>query len=157
MENEQTNPQSETQQESGEKKKKLSKAKIILIIIALVIIWFIAVQLIAAEKYDMVVNIKEEENIMGINPLADKLDFGDLSRNLGSSRIVTLKNDSGSDRYILIWMRGEISDMVELNKNNFTLKSGEEVKLEFRVQVPPSAEVKIYEGKASIFKWPKLF
>ena len=138
-------------------KKKISKFKIIGLIIVLLIIWFLAVQFLAAETYDMVVNVKAEENIMGINPLADNLDFGDLSRNLGATRIVTMKNDSKSDRYILIWKRGEIADMVQLNKNNVVLKSGEEVKLEFTLQVPPSAQTKQYSGKATIFKWPKWF
>lgn len=143
--------------EKSKPKKKMSKVKLVGLVIVLVIIWFIAIQVMAAETYDMVVNVKEEENIMGVNPLAENLDFGDLSRGLGSTRLVTLNNSSGGDRYILIWKRGEISDMVDLSENNFTLESGEEVKLEFTITIPPSAEARQYKGKATIFRWPKLF
>ena len=138
-------------------RKKMSKGKIIGLVILVAIIWFIAIQIMAAETYKMTVQVKDEENIMGINPLGDSLDFGDLSRNLGATRYVALKNDSDKDRYILVWKRGEISDMVKLNKNNFTLEAGSEVKLEFSIQIPPSAEPKIYNGKATIFRWPKWF
>ena len=138
-------------------RKKMSKPKLIGLIVVLAIIWLIAIQVMAAQTWDMVVVVKEEENIMGVNPLAENLDFGDLSRNLGATRLVTLKNDSKSNRYILVWLRGEINDMVDLNKNNFVLKPGEEVKLEFTIQIPPSAEPRIYKGKATIFRWPKPF
>jgi len=138
-------------------RKKMSKVKLIGLIIVLVVIWFLAIQIMAAETYQMVVVVKEEENIMGVNPLAESLDFGDLSRNLGSTRIVTLNNSSGGGRYILVWKRGEIGDMVTLNKNNFVLKPGEEIKLEFTIQIPPSAEPRQYKGKATIFRWPKFW
>lgn len=138
-------------------KKKMSKPKIIGIVLILVIIWFLAIQFMAAETYDMLVLVKDEENVMGVNPLTENLDFGDLSRELGSTRFVSLNNSSEGDRYILVWKRGEISDMVTLLKNNFVLGPGEEIKLEFTIFIPPSAEARVYEGKATIFRWPKLF
>lgn len=147
----------ETKEEKVKTKKKLSKSKIVALIIVLIIIWFLAVQVMAAERYQMQVSIREEENVMGVNPLGESLDFGDLSRNLGATRFVTLKNDSNKDRYIMVWKRGEIADMVVVSKSNFTLQSGEEEKLEFTIQVPPSAEIKVYKGKVMIFKWPKIF
>ena len=131
----------------------MSIIKKISIIIGVIILIVVISQIVLAAKYKMLVNVVEGENIMGINPLAESLDFGDLSRNLGANRLVTLKNDSNGDRYILVWKRGEISDMVDLNKNNFTLESGEEVKLEFTIQIPPSAEARQYKGKATIFRW----
>jgi len=142
---------------SEKPKKKISVIKIIGLVIVLVIIWFLAIQVMAAERYDMLVNVKEEEDVMGINPLDDSLDFGDLSRGLGATRYVSLQNDSGKDRYILVWKRGEIADMIKLNQTNFVLKTGEETKLEFTLKVPPSAEAKQYKGKVMIFRWPKLF
>ncbi len=137
--------------------KKLSKGKIIGLVVLVVVIWFLGVQWFAAERYKMLVNVKAEDNIMGINPLAENLDFGDLSHNLGATRIVTLKNDSKSDRYILIWKQGEIADMVKTEKNSYVLKAGEELKIEFTIQIPPSAEPRGYQGKAIIFRWPKIF
>lgn len=139
------------------KTKKMSKGKIIGLIIVLIIIWFLAVQFIVAERYDMQVQVKAEENVMGVNPLGDSLDFGDLSRDLGATRFVALNNNSDKDRYILVWKRGEIAQMIELNKNGFTLIPGQEEKLEFTIKIPPSAETRYYYGKAMVFKWPKFW
>ena len=138
-------------------KKKMSKGKIVGWVIVLIIIWLVAIQIMAAERYDMQVQVKEEENILGINPTEVSLDFGDLSRNVGATRFVAMKNESDTDRYIMVWKMGEISGMVDLNQNNFTLESGEEFRLEFNIQIPPSAEPRLYTGKTIIFKWPKFF
>ena len=64
----------------------MSKIKKILIGIVAILVLLVVIQLVNAAKYKMVVNVVEGENVMGINPLADKLDFGDLSRNNGMTR-----------------------------------------------------------------------
>jgi hypothetical protein len=125
----------------------------ILIIIAL----FLIIQIVNAAKYKMVVNVVEGENVMGVNPLADKLDFGDLSRNNGMTRYVTMKSGGGISTYVLVWRMGEISDLIKVDKNAFVLKPGEEVKLSFEIQIPPSAEIKKYSGRVWIFRLPKLW
>ena len=124
----------------------------ILIIIAL----FVIVQIVNAAKYKMVVNVVEGENVMGVNPLADKLDFGDLSRNNGMTRNVTMKSSGGISTYVLVWKMGGISDLVKVDKSSFVLKPGEEVKLSFEIQIPPSAEIKKYSGSVWIFRLPKV-
>ena len=116
----------------------------------------VVIQVVNAAKYRMVVNVVEGENIMGVNPLADKLDFGDLSRNNGMTRYVTMKSAGGIETYIMVWKFGEIADLVKLNKNNFVLNSGDEVKLAFEIQIPPSAPVKKYSGWVWIFRLPKV-
>ncbi|MBU1164352.1 hypothetical protein KKA15_02190 [Patescibacteria group bacterium] len=147
-------------QGTSKSKKKLTKGNIILIAIILIVVWFIGIQLMAGESYSMLVQVVPEEDgesQMGINPLTENLDFGDLSENVGASRYLSLKNESNKDRFILVWKRGEISDMVDLNKNGFTLVPGSEEKLEFHILIPPSAEMRYYYGKARIFMWPKLW
>ena len=131
--------------------------KKIIIGILIIIVLFVVVQIVNAAKYKMVVNVVEGENVMGVNPLADKLDFGDLSRNNGMTRYVTMKSEGGVETYVMVWKFGGIADLVKLNKNNFVLKSGEEVKLAFEIQIPPSAEVKKYSGWTVIFRIPKFF
>jgi len=105
----------------------------------------------------MVVQVVEGENVMGINPLADKLDFGDLSRNNGMTRYVTLKSGGGIPIYIAVLKIGEISDLVKTDKNLFVLKTGEEVKLSFEIKIPPSAQTRKYSGYTIIFRLPKIF
>ena len=135
----------------------MSKIKKILLIIVGIIVLVLVVQVVNAAKYKMVVNVVEGENIMGINPLADKLDFGDLSRNNGMTRYVTLKSGGGTSTYIVVWKFGGIADLVKLDKNYFTLNPGEEVKLAFEINIPPSAEIQKYSGWTVIFRLPKIF
>ena len=135
----------------------MSKIKKILLIIVGIIALIVVVQVVNAAKYKMVVNVVEGENIMGINPLADKLDFGDLSRNNGMTRYVTLTSGGETSTYIMVWKIGEISDLIKLNKNYFTLNPGEEVKLSFEINIPPSAEIQKYSGWTIIFRLPKIF
>ncbi len=130
--------------------------KIILIIIGIIVLLAI-IQIVNAAKYKMVVNVKEGENIMGVNPLTDKLDFGDLSRNNGMTRYVTLKSSGNASTYIIVWKFGEISDLVKIDSNYFVLKPGEEKKLAFEIQIPPSAQVKQYSGWVIIFRLPKIW
>lgn len=132
-------------------------AKKIIIGILIVIALFVIVQIVNAAKYKMVVNVAEGENVMGVNPLADKLDFGDLSRNNGMTRYVTMKSTGGIETYVMVWKFGEIADLVKLNQNNFVLKPGEEVKLAFEINIPPSAPIKQYSGWTIIFRLPKPF
>ena len=131
--------------------------KKILIGIGVLIVLVLAVQVVNAAKYKMVVNVVEGENVMGINPMADKLDFGDLSRNNGMTRYVTMKSGGGASTYIMIWKIGGISDLVKLSKNHFVLESGEEVKLAFEISIPPSAQIKKYSGWTIIFRIPKVW
>src|SRR3989344_1473545 len=134
-----------------------NKSKLIFAVIGLMVIFIIAVQIINAVKYKMVVNVKEGENIMGVNPLADKLDFGDLSRNKGMTRYVTLKSNGSVSTFAAVLKFGEISDLVKLDKNYFVLKPNEEIKLAFEINIPPSAQTKKYSGWAVIFRLPKIF
>jgi hypothetical protein len=131
---------------------KIKKTSLIIIgIIALVLV----IQIVNAAKYRMVVNVVEGENVMGINPLADKLDFGDLSRNNGMTRYVTMKSGGGVPVYIAVLKFGEISDLVKLSMNYFILNPGEEVRLAFEINIPPSAEIRQYYGWTIIFRVPK--
>lgn len=134
----------------------MSKTKKILIIIGIIILVFLAVQIVNAAKYKMVVNVVEGENVLGINPLTDKLDFGDLSRNNGMTRYVSMNNEGRSPVYVIAIKAGSISDLVKIEKNFFTLESGTEIKLPFQINIPPSAETKVYSGWVWIFRLPKI-
>lgn len=134
----------------------MSLAKKIFLGIVILIVLFIAIQFINAAKYSMVVNVKDGENIMGINPLSDNLDFGDLSRNNGMTRYVTFKNGGTSPVYIAALEFGDISGLVKIDKNYFTLNPNEETKISFELSIPPSAETRSYSGSVWIFRLPKL-
>lgn len=57
--------------------------------------------------------------------------------------------------FIMVWRFGDITDLMELNKNYFRLEAGEDAKIEFTTYVPASAEVgKTYAGRVFLFKIP---
>jgi len=134
----------------------MSKIKKILVVFGGILALLIIIQIINAAKYSMVVNVVEGENIMGINPLAEMLDFGDLSRENGMTRFVTFKSSGGTPVYIAAFQFGEISDLVKIDKNFFTLNPSEEAKMAFEIKIPPSAEVRQYSGWVWIFRIPKI-
>jgi len=114
----------------------------------------IAVQVVAAEKYQAVVRVTKEEGTVGINPLADKLDFGDLSGGSSAIRYVTLENGGRWPIRIFSIKLGGIADLIDVSRNNFILGSGETEKLEFRLRMPPSANRERYSGWVYLFKIP---
>jgi len=125
--------------------------------IVILILVLVVIEVVNASKYKMKVNVVDGENVMGINPMTESLDFGDLSRNNGMRRFITLNNGGRFANYILVWKFGEISDLVKVDKKVFVLGSGEEVQLTFDINIPPSAETKKYSGRVWIFRIPKLF
>ena len=111
----------------------------------------------AAERYAAVVNVIEGVDKVGVNPTTELLDFGDLSRETAQTRTVTLKNTGKMSKFIQVWKKGELAEIMTETKNNFELKPGEEYKLELTVKIPSSAEYRKYQGSVVIFKWPKVW
>jgi hypothetical protein len=130
--------------------------KVLLVILA-VIIFLAIVQIAVAEKYAAQVVVIEGEKKVGVNPTGERLDFGDLSADTAATRYITLKA-GGVNTYIMVWKFGPIAELIKLNKNNFTMKKGDEEKLEFTLYMPPSAPIeKKYTGYVWIFKIPNVF
>ncbi len=117
---------------------------------------FLAVQYVNAEKYDALVQVVDSDKI-GVNPTGERLDFGDLPKDKTAVRTVSLVNQSPYkvSSYIMVWKFGEIGDLMKVDKNYFTLKSGQGEKLEFTVRTPNSAEYRYYRGKVIVFQIPK--
>ena len=133
----------------------MNKIKIIILGIGVIAAIFVIVQFINAAKYEMVVNVVEGENVLGLNPTTKRLDFGDLSRNNGIARQVTIENGGGMDIFVAAFKFGELASLVKLDRNFFVLKPGEEAQISLEVSIPPSAETKKYDGKVWIFRLPK--
>lgn len=150
-------PKESPESKAGKSKLKLTRGKIISLVVILIIIWFGAIQIMAAERYEAIVNVVEGDNKVGVNPTSERLDFGDLSRDTGAAKNVTIKNTGQSDKKIIVIKRGAISELMKVNKSNFVLKAGEETKIEFSVQIPVSAPYQKYAGQVMIFKLPNWF
>ena len=137
-------------------KKKRPVGKIIAWVIVFLMVFIAVVQYLNASKYEALVQVIKEDKI-GVNPTGERLDFGDLPRDKSATRNVTLSSKGNTGTYIMVWKFGDISDLLKVNKNYFTLKPGTTEKLEFSVYVPNSAEYRYYKGKVIIFQIPKVW
>ena len=129
--------------------------KIIYVFIAIILL-IVAVQALAADKYKAVVQVIEDENKIGVNPTADKLDFGDLSKNTGATRYISIENNGKYKIYIITWKFGSIAELIKVSRNYFTLNSGEKERLAFEMYMPVSADKDKYSGWVWVFKLPRL-
>jgi len=137
-------------------KKRHHIGKIIVWAVVFLVVFFCVVQYLNASKYEALVQVIKEDKI-GVNPTGERLDFGDLPRDKSATRNVTLSSKGSTGTYIMVWKFGDISDLVKVNKNYFTLKPGTTEKLEFSVYIPNSAEYKYYKGRVIIFQIPKVW
>ena len=144
--------------EGEEKKKKMSLWKKIVWGIVVLIILVIAVQVLIADKYKATVLVIEGEKKVGVNPTSESLDFGDLSHDTATTRIITLKSSGSRDTYVYIMKFGGLSDLMKIDDNKIILKGGEERKVEFSVYMPVSAPIgKRMDAYVWIFKAPKIW
>ena len=127
----------------------------VIIIAVFVFVFFVTLD---ANKYRATVRVIEGEGKVGINPTALALDFGDLSRGTAAVRKVTIDNRTSIPMFIMVAETGEISSLVELNKNFFRLPGNETAQIEFSLYMPASAEIGAnYTGRVYLFKVPVFF
>ncbi|MCK4592774.1 hypothetical protein KAT63_05060 [Candidatus Parcubacteria bacterium] len=141
-------------------KKKMTVKKFLkmtVLFIVFLVAWFAVVQYMAADKYEAVVKVMEEGGKIGVNPMTERLDYGDLPKGNASTRFVTIENNGKMGIYVAIVKYGGIAELIKISRNNFVLDPGEKEKLELLLEMPISADKDGYEGKVVIFKLPKLF
>ena len=127
-------------------------------VILVVVFLFIFYVTLDANKYRAMVHVVAGEGKVGINPIAESLDFGDLSRGTSAVRKVDIKNNISMPMYVMVWKTGSISDLEKMSNNFFVVKPHGEEKIEFTAYIPASAEVdKIYSGRVYLFKIPTFW
>ena len=146
------NDSNAVKQESKVKK----RIKKVLIVLGMILIVFIGVEFISAAKYKTMVVVTDKQGVVGINPLTESLDFGELSKGSSISRFITLKSQGKISTFVIIVITGGIKDLIEVDKNYFTLSGGEEQKIDFHLDIPISADKEKYKGRVFIFRLPKI-
>lgn len=120
-----------------------------------VVFLFVFYLTLDANKYAAQVLVIEGEGKVGVNPTAESLDFGDLSRGTAAVRRVSIENGTPVPMYIAIFKWGSISDLVKIDQNFFTLGAKESTKIEFTTYMPASAPIgEKYTGRVYLFKIP---
>jgi hypothetical protein len=137
-------------------KKKMSWGRKIVWTVVIVIVIAALVQYFNAAKYSALVQVIKEDRV-GVNPTGNALDFGDLPRDKSAVRTVNLVSNGNTDSYIIVWKTGNISDLISVDKNYFTLKAHTTDKLQFTAYIPNSANYQYYKGQVMIFQIPKLW
>ncbi|MEK7519738.1 MAG: hypothetical protein AAB581_00625 [Patescibacteria group bacterium] len=158
MENQLYEVQQETAPQTPEKKGWWGALKvwekIVTIVLALVVLFAFYIAL-DANKYQATVHVIEGEGKVGINPTTERLDFGDLSRGTSAVRRVTVTNGTAMPMYVMVWKTGKVSELMDENKNYFTLAPGNEERLEFTIYMPASAQIgATLDGRVYLLKIP---
>ncbi len=108
-----------------------------------------------ANKYRAHVLVVAGEGRVGINPTTESLDFGDLSRGTSAIRRVNIENNTPIPMWIAVVRTGGIGELMDLNRNYFTMPGLTRDRIEFTVYMPASAEIgKTYSGRVYIFRIP---
>lgn len=136
-------------------RKKLSVKTFGWILFAVVVL-LLVVQYFNAARYDVLVNVIAADKV-GVNPTGERLDFGDLPHDKSATRTINLESAGNTATYIMVWKFGEVSDLLKVDKNYFTLAPHSKQKLQFTIYVPNSAQLKVYTGKIMVFRIPKLW
>ena len=133
----------------------LKKRDKILIGVLIVVFLFVFYVVLDANKYRAMVHVIEGEGKVGVNPTAEAIDFGDLSRGTSAVRRVDLKNGTFMPVYVMVFKTGGVSELMQIDQNYFKLAPHSETKIEFLVYMPASAEIdKTYSGRVYLFKIP---
>ena len=125
--------------------------------IALGIVLLLAVTFLfqALTIYDTQVIAKEKGSPIGINPLTDRIDFGDIPQGSTIGKTLTLENRGAVPNQIIIFVFGGIGDLVKVEPGSLTLESGETAEVHFRLTMPSSVTPeRKYTGKVFILRLP---
>lgn len=133
-------------------------AKLTGLILLSLIVWFFAIQFIAAEKYTAVVKVGQQNMLIDANAASagNLLDYGSLPKGNSATKFITVKNDGGRDVYVKMIGTGDIGKILKIDRNNFIVQKGQKEKVEFTVEVPSDTSKTEYKGGIFIFKLPKL-
>ena len=139
-------------EKTGEPLKIREKIFALLLLFVFLFVFYVVLD---ANKYSAQVRVIAGEGRVGVNPTTESLDFGDLSRGATVVRRVNVQNGTFISVFVVVIKTGSIADLIDIDNNYFTLKQGEETKIEFTNFIPASAEVeRVYDGRVYLFKIP---
>lgn len=144
---------------AGRPLKLIDKILGVVIILAFLFLFYVVLD---ANKYRMQVAIIEGERRVGVNPTAELLDFGDMSKGTTAVRTMTLQNGTFMPVYVMIWKTGSLAELVDITRreggveqNYFKLSPHTETKIDFTASMPASVQAgQGFSGRVYIFKVP---
>ena len=125
--------------------------------IALGVVLLLAVTFLfqALTIYDTQVIAKKAGEPIGINPLTDRIDFGDIPQGQEVGKTLIMENAGTVPNQVNVFIIGSIGDLVKVRPGSLTIEPGEIKEVNFRLTMPASAPVeKKYTGKVFILRLP---
>ena len=83
-------------------------------------------------SYPAKIYVTENQSRLGMSVDTFHLDFGIVPVGSFTTKTITLKNDDERTSKVEVEVNGDISDLIEFNKNNFLLKGFEETEIKVK-------------------------
>jgi len=109
----------------------------------------------ATTIYSVQAIAKEAGSAIGINPLGDRIDFGDIPQGAAVTKTLILENQGTIPNRIVIFIIGGIGDLVKVEPGSLTVEPGETKEVDFELTMPASATPeRKYSGRAFVLRLP---
>ena len=106
--------------------------------------------------YDTQVIVKAAGDPIGMAPFTDRIDFGDVPQGEGVGKTLIMENEGAVPNQVVVFVIGNIGDLVTVNPESVSLEPGEKVEVDFDLSMPVSATPeKKYTGKVFVLRLPK--
>lgn len=134
----------------------MKKRNIVFIALGVLLLLAVTYLFQALTIYNSQAIAKEAGSSIGINPLGDRIDFGDIPQGETVSKTLIMENEGAVPNNVMVFIIGNIGDLVEVNPSSLTLEPGERVEVKFRLTMPASAPPeKKFTGKVFVLRLPK--
>jgi len=134
----------------------ISKRYIALIALGILLLLAVTFLFQALTIYDTQVIAKATGESIGMAPFTDRIDFGDIPQGEGVGKTLIMVNEGSVPNQVMIFIIGNIGDLVTVNPDSVSLAPGETVEVDFDLSMPVSAPPeKKYSGKVFVLRLPK--
>ena len=134
----------------------MKKRYIALFALGVVLILAVTFLVQASTIYDSQVIAKEAGSAIGIAPYTDRIDFGDIPRGSGVTKVLVLENAGTVPNQVNIFIIGGIGDLVKVAPSSLSLEPGETVEVKFQLTMPASIQPeKKFTGKVIVLRLPR--
>jgi hypothetical protein len=134
----------------------IKKRYIALIALGIVLLLAVTFLFQALTIYDTQVIVKAAGDPIGMAPFTDRIDFGDVPQGEGVGKTLIMENEGAVPNQVVIFVIGNIGDLVTVNPGSISLEPGEKVEVDFDLSMPVSATPeKKYTGKVFVLRLPK--
>jgi hypothetical protein len=134
----------------------IKKSYIALIALGILLLLAVTFLFQALTIYDTQVIVKAAGEPLGMAPFTDRIDFGDIPQGEAIGKTLIMENEGAVPNQVVVFVIGNIGDLVTVNPSSVSLEPGEKVEVDFDLSMPASAEPeKKYTGKVFVLRLPK--